>query len=254
MEVSGHIEMLDENGRLLLEAAGRVDLGAPVPTCPTWDLRDLLAHIGYVHRWATAYVAGALTEMVDELDDEAILGAGPPDDEIVGWFGDGHAALVKALTEAPADLDCWTFLEAPSPLAFWARRQAHETCIHRVDAELAAGVGVAPIEREWAADGIDELLLGFFGHEPAEAPPAGDVLSVIGIEPVDDSRRWAVKILADRFRTSKGFDRCDTVVRGPASDLYLLLWNRRLGLDGLEVEGSPELLDTWRDRSQLVWA
>lgn len=35
-------------------------------------------------------------------------------------------------------VDCWTFLDAPSPLAFWARRQAHETAIHRADAQLAA--------------------------------------------------------------------------------------------------------------------
>ena len=30
------------------------------------------------------------------------------------------------------------------PLAFWARRQAHETAVHRVDAESALG---APLSR-----------------------------------------------------------------------------------------------------------
>jgi len=42
------------------------------------------------------------------------------------------------LASAPPDLDCLTFLAAPSPLAMWARRQAHETAIHRVDAESPA--------------------------------------------------------------------------------------------------------------------
>ena len=32
---------------------------------------------------------------------------------------------------------CFAFLPAPSPLAFWARRQAHETGIHRADVESA---------------------------------------------------------------------------------------------------------------------
>ena len=52
----------------------------------------------------------------------------------------GCADLVAALAAAPDDLECWTFLPAPSPRAMWARRQAHETAIHRVDAELAAGL------------------------------------------------------------------------------------------------------------------
>lgn len=254
VEVGRHIEMLDLDGRLLFEAAGRVELTAPVPTCPQWDIRELLAHIGYVHRWATAYVAGAVSEMVDELDDEAILAAAPPDGEILEWFREGHASLVRALADAPSDLVCWTFLEAPSPLAFWARRQAHETCVHRVDAQLAARVDVGAIDPECAVDGIEELLMGFFGREPAEEPPTLDVLGVIGIETADGSARWAIEILADRFRTSRGFDLSDTVVRGPAADLYLLLWNRRPGLDGVEVEGSVELLDIWRGRSQVVWA
>ena len=29
---------------------------ASVPTCPGWTVRDLLAHQGMVHRWATAVV------------------------------------------------------------------------------------------------------------------------------------------------------------------------------------------------------
>jgi len=53
------------------------------------------------------------------------------------------AAGSAALSAAPPDLRCWTFLPAPSPLAMWARRQAHETTVHRVDAELAAA-SVAP--------------------------------------------------------------------------------------------------------------
>src|SRR4029450_13488361 len=73
---------------------------------------------------------------------EASFFADPPgDDALVGWFRAGHATLVDALSAADPALDCWTFLPAPSPLGFWARRQAHETAIHRVDAQGPAGGG-----------------------------------------------------------------------------------------------------------------
>src|SRR5262249_60086760 len=77
----------------------------------------------------------------------------------------------------------WTFLEAPSPVAFWARRQAHETAIHRVDADqAAAGAGKAgggaPFTPRFAADGIDELIMGFVGRNAKRGSwdgPAGSL-------------------------------------------------------------------------------
>ena len=73
----------------------------------------------------------------------------------------GCDGLADALAAAPDDLECWTFLPAPSPRAMWARRQAHETAIHRVDAELAAGTPVWRCDAAFAADGVDELLTCF---------------------------------------------------------------------------------------------
>jgi len=40
------------------------------------------------------------------------------------------------------------------------------------------------------------------------------------------------------------------VVTGNASDLYLMLWNRR-DTTGLELDGEPDLLDLWRETVQL---
>jgi hypothetical protein len=95
---------------------------------------------------------------VDRASEAAILAGGPGDDELPGWFREGHASLVRVLEAADPDMTCWTFLDAPSSVAFWARRQAHETAIHRVDAEqAAAGAGGrpgearvrAPVRRRW---------------------------------------------------------------------------------------------------------
>ena len=78
-------------------------------------------------------------ELIDDgIDRAGILGRGPADAGLIAAYRDGHAALVAALRDADPDLECATFMPAPSPLAFWARRQAHETAIHRYDAQSAA--------------------------------------------------------------------------------------------------------------------
>ena len=49
---------------------------APVPTCPGWTVRDLLAHQGMVHRWATAVVRADPAD-VDDVAVEAEGRAAP---------------------------------------------------------------------------------------------------------------------------------------------------------------------------------
>src|SRR5579859_919946 len=156
MEVHDHITALRANGDLLAAAAAQSALDAAIPTCPGWEMRDLLRHMGSVHRWATRYIVEYLAEPTDSIEDRG--GPWPDESDLVAWFRDGHRTLVHALEEAPADLACWTFLAASSPLAHWARRQAHETAIHRVDAESVQGE-ITPFPPDFAADGIDELLV-----------------------------------------------------------------------------------------------
>ncbi|GGW36832.1 hypothetical protein GCM10010381_21870 [Streptomyces xantholiticus] len=148
METSAFIKSLVQDGQLLASAAEEAGPDAAVPTCPAWQVRHLLRHTGMVHRWATGFVAEGHTEYR--------AGAGAPDldgDELLEWFQEGHGLLVGALSEAPPDLSCWSFLPAPSPLHFWARRQAHETAVHRADAQSAAGGGPGHVAAPFAVDG-----------------------------------------------------------------------------------------------------
>ncbi|HTX63917.1 MAG TPA: maleylpyruvate isomerase family mycothiol-dependent enzyme [Acidimicrobiales bacterium] len=256
MEVDAYVAALDREGHLLVDAARRAGTTSPVPTCPGWGQPDLLAHIGFVHRWATRYVATAISEMADEPDEAAILACAPGEGGRVAWVAEGHAALVRALRAAPADLECWTFLAAPCPLAFWARRQAHETAVHRVDAELAAGLVPTPVDPELAADGIDELLFGFFARPPRRTfeIPGGAV--TLALETVDRPERWVVRVSDLGVEARRGPGQCDLAVRGSASDLYLLLWHRRSprGVEGLETESLRVLFEqVWGPRG-VTWA
>ena len=258
MEPEEHIAALEKDGTLLAAAAGRAGLAAPVPSCPAWHVGDLLRHIGYVHRWAAGYVRDGRSEMGEDLAEDEVLRAGPGDADVLGWFRDGHAELVRALRSADHGLNCWTFLPAPSPLAFWARRQAHETAIHRVDAEGAAGE-VSPFPAPFAADGIDELIMGFWARGRARA----DRQCALLVQATDTGGEWLVDVgagTAERRPTAAApaAAAADCVVTGPAAELYLLLWNRLphpgQGPDAMAVSGDPAALRLWQDLMKVRWS
>ena len=102
-DVPGYIAALGREGDLLAAVAERAGMGAAVPSCPGWAVRDLLKHTGYVHRWATGIVAQGLARPAPGASEEEILAQGPGDAELPGWFREGHAALVRTLTNAPPD-------------------------------------------------------------------------------------------------------------------------------------------------------
>jgi MDMPI C-terminal domain len=179
------------------------------------------------------------------------------------------------LESAAPDLECWTFFEAPSPLAFWARRQAHETTIHRVDAQLAAAAAAGestdvpgsadPVPPELAADGIDELLMGFGRQVKPEGPLAEPILSVAIRTTSADSAQatgvapeggcWLVRMGRDKVEPldiSRGSAIADCAVAGPAAEVYLMLWNRRPA-DGIDLRGDDSLLGVLRRELRITW-
>ena len=247
MEVSQHIAALEREGELLARAVSRASPDAAIPTCPDWQMRDLVHHTGMVHRWATSHVTQPRAR---DFDAEEVVGASPPDESLLSWFGEGHARLVAALREAPADVACWTFLPAPSGLAFWARRQAHETAIHRADAEGATG-SITAFDPDLAADGIDELLFGFVPRPRSRPRPERSCS--LHLHATDIEGEWLARMGPDDFTATRGHAKADCAVRGTASDLHLLLWNRR-GTDGLEVLGDRGILDIWRQGVRVRWA
>ncbi|MFF4016066.1 maleylpyruvate isomerase family mycothiol-dependent enzyme [Streptomyces sp. NPDC001843] len=244
MDIADHLHVLDHEGRLLAAAAEAAGADAKVPTCPGWQVRDLLRHTGAVHRWAAGFVADGLTE-------PGPLGDGPDldGDELVSWYRDSHRRLVDTLAAAPPDVACWTFHPAPcaSPLAFWTRRQAHETTVHRYDAESAAGGTASRIATDFAVDGIDELLRGF--HARPKSGVRTDRPRVLRVRPLDADAVWTVR-LSDRPPVAGLGESGDAEAElaGPADQLYLALWNR---LSVPRVTGDAELATLWRETSAI---
>ncbi|MGW7070236.1 maleylpyruvate isomerase family mycothiol-dependent enzyme [Streptomyces sp. NPDC054855] len=240
MEISEHLEILDAEGKLLTRTAEVAGPDAKVATCPGWAVRDLLGHTGAVHRWAAAFVA-------DEHSSPRPMGEPPELDgaALVGWYRQAHADLVATLRAASPDVRCWAFLPAPSPLAFWARRQANETTIHRVDAESALGGTPSPIGAEFAADGIDELLRGFHARERSRVRT--EMPRVLRVRATDADAVWTVRLSQEPPVTERGEDgRADCEVSGPAEHLYLALWNRA---PFPHVTGDTALSALWSETS-----
>lgn len=225
--------------------AGRAGLDVDVPACPDWTVRRLIGHQGAVHRWAAGAFKG------EDLDWVPIEKAGRSSSDPVEWLRDGAIALVQTLVAAADDAEAVTFLhDAPPPRRFWARRQCHETTIHATDA-LAASLGrlvVAAdtwITPEVAADGIDELLLGFVPRSKSRLRSSTPV--TIAVVPTDSPVSFTVAVSEDAPVTTRvdgvggvgDVATGDLTVTGTSAQLYLWLWNRT---DELSFEAT----ELWR--------
>jgi uncharacterized protein (TIGR03083 family) len=245
MEFPTLLATLEREGMLLHRAAARAAWDAEVPSCPEWTVRDLVQHIGVVHRWAGSHVLEGRSE------DDIEQAAPPGDDTLLDWYATGHARLVDALASKGPQAAAWHFLPAPSGAAFWARRQAHETTIHRVDAELAAGTGLSPIDKDFAADGVDEVLSAFYARRPSRM--TADEPFSFGLRATDVDRGWRTVVTAEGPVTAGLSEPADVVVSAPVHELYLLVWNRIDHRD-LATTGDVRPLDQWHERAHIVWA
>lgn len=220
----------DESGNLR-RATTRAGLDAPVPSCPDWDVAGLLAHLGRVYRWASACIEANGPVSPAELPDP------PGRDDLDAWVRDG-AEQVLAVLDRPADDAAWTWVPPPR-LGFWQRRQAHETAMHRVDAELAGG-SASPVDGDLAADGIDEWL-NLLSHRPGAAPLTGHG-ETLHLHCTDRAGEWLVRRSPDALEVERVHAKGDVAVRGPASELLLVLL-RRTSPDAVEVIGARPVLD-----------
>jgi uncharacterized protein (TIGR03083 family) len=181
-----------------------------------------------------------------DLDD--IVGTWPADLDLIDWFREGYKKLVHTLAPAPVDLDCFTFLVATSPLAMWARRQAHETAMHRVDAESPAST-ITEFQPAFAADGVDELLSCFITR-PHRGPKVSRPRSM-HVHATDTGDHWHLEISSGAVVTSRRGGPADCTIAA-AGDFYMLLWNRRSDAD-IRVDGDRDLLALWREGVRIRW-
>ncbi|MFC5137081.1 maleylpyruvate isomerase family mycothiol-dependent enzyme [Actinomycetospora rhizophila] len=227
---------------------------ARVPSCPEWSVRDLADHLGGVHRWCAGTVA---------RPGEKLVRRGPTDppmpvaeDEVSTWLLEGAAALTQAIRAVDEDTLVGGFGRLV-PVSFWARRQCHETLVHRADAELAAGLPpLADVDPVIAADAVDEHLamvaMGAARREGLRAD--GATLHLHATDEGLDHRlgEWVVTLGADGPTIEHAHRKSDTAVRGPARALLAVLTARESPeVAGVDVLGAPDLLTLWREHGAV---
>jgi len=235
----------------LVEILAEYDQSLPIPTCPGWTLRQLVTHVGRAHRWAAEITR---TRSDAFIPFRAVPDGKLPDDraEQCAWLRAGAARIIDAVREAGSDL-VWSFI-GPAPAGFWIRRMAHETLVHRADAQLAAGGEPEPlIEAEVAADAIDEWLMlltgGILGNagERTETLPAGAGLHIHATDDGLGGRgEWMIRHDAGGLTVEPGHGKGDAALTGPAASLLLVLMRRRPVSDpAVTVYGDSAVVDGW---------
>ncbi|AYY14941.1 maleylpyruvate isomerase family mycothiol-dependent enzyme [Actinobacteria bacterium YIM 96077] len=250
LDLGQHITALAESGALLRSVAGEIALDAPVPTCPSWRVADLVTHQGMVHRWAAANLRGE-----DDHQPASSQEAAAAASDLLAWYDDGLDDLLTTLRETPDDANAMVFLkDAPAPKQFWARRQAHETTMHGVDA-ISAALGRSPqtvdvtIPAELASDGIDELLCGFVPRRKGKLRSSEPFTVVVRTS--DTGHAWTLHVSDAPVVTTVGASTAaDATLSGTAVQLYLGLWNRG---DEIVADGRLDVLDQWRSHVQVRW-
>jgi uncharacterized protein (TIGR03083 family) len=223
-----------------VEVLTGIEPANPVPSCPDWTAADLVWHLGEVQTlWGTI-----VRERLDDPQQAAEPERPAEYRDLLAFYRGASAALVSALTETPADTAVWTWFDADRSAGFVRRRQAHEALIHRIDAELTAGVPVSNIDRGLATDGVQEVLEWMYGGAPDWATSTMD--GPTGrLRTTDTGREWLVRVghwsghspNSGKTYTDEPF--LDIVaggepsfeISGTARDLDAWLWNRPTATD-----------------------
>ncbi|HMH91358.1 MAG TPA: maleylpyruvate isomerase family mycothiol-dependent enzyme [Streptosporangiaceae bacterium] len=233
------------------------DLTVAVPSCPGWNVGQLLRHLGRVQRWAAGVVRTRAAGPVPGPEDAGGLSAYAHEDPaVVGpWLAEGAAELADALRAAAADTPLWTPVPGETA-SFYARRFTHETAMHRADATLALGERYL-LDTEVALDGIDEwmqlgsLPMHFDIHpQMRELLGPGRTLHLHATDtPPEAAAEWVVDLTGDAITWRRAHEKAAVAVRGPLTDLLLVIYKRRPARSpGIEVIGDEKLLDFWLER------
>ena len=218
-----------------IEELSHGDLSLAVPTCPEWNLADLVDHMSRVYTMVF----------------QALEGSGAPRDmaprpegvAVAAWYSERINKLLTALDSVDPSAESWNWSVGPQVASFWWRRMAQETAVHRWDAESAFGAST-PIDPELASDGIDEWFDVHLRSDLSELEGDRPSPGTFHVHCSDVAGEWWAQITESDLELVREHRKGDVVARGSASDLLMVLW-RRLPESAVEVLGDSTQLAAW---------
>lgn len=242
METPRYLDCLAQDYALLRSAAASAVQEAPVPSCPGWTVADLTSHVGevYLHK-ATVMRDGKWPDPWPPAEHAGV----PP----LALLDDGYRELTAEFAARSPDEPSLTWYGPDQTVAFWIRRMAQETVVHRMDAQLAAGVPVTPAPDDLAADGVDEVLKRFLAYGSVEWPDeyasleGGHLAAGGGTDTIvvtAGRTSWTVRPAPDAVTVTDGRDAGPRAEVAAAPDAMLRwLWGRA-GDEAVTVTGDRE--------------
>lgn len=248
MEASRYLDCLAADYGDLRDAVATVEPTVTVPSCPGWTVADLVVHVSQVYLHKAALMR---TGKEPQPWPPPGLAAEPPLALLGRSYGELRAEFSVREPGAPAP----TWFGPDQTVAFWIRRMAQETVIHRIDAELAAGLPVTPVPADLAADGTDEVLTVMLAYLAQQWPDdfaelAGGHLAAEGghdaITITAGDTSWTIRPSPRQVVVEDGARRAPRLlVQGPPGAVLRWLWGRA-GDDAVQLDGDPGWADYLR--------
>lgn len=195
-----------------------------VPSCPGWSTNDLAKHMAHVYLGQAFVVETGI-----QAENKEHLAPYPRTENFIEFMSWGFEAITKALDIDRPERPTWSWHYSDRSVDFWFRRMAHETVIHRIDAEQAVGT-VSKIDETLALDGVDEVLdfLPLMGSWP-EVPNVDFGIVSIVASTSTTKKVWDLHF-TDEAATVSAADQPNPaarlVISGDAEAMDLYLWGR----------------------------
>ncbi|WP_312721140.1 maleylpyruvate isomerase N-terminal domain-containing protein [Mobilicoccus sp.] len=231
-----YLAAIEADSARVVQALSDVEESAAVPTCPGWTALDLARHLAEVqHAWAGNVREGVTTPT--QAEDLRVADPLPEADGLdatLALLSEATGELLGALRGRSPEQPAWSWA-SDQTIGFVLRRQAHEACVHRLDAELTAapdGSARTLVDAMLAADGVDELLhlVAEFTPAASHEDPAGRPVRVVAS---DTGTTWLVTVDAGAGAIdvatadpADGTVRPQAILTGTGEDLLCAFWGR----------------------------
>jgi len=222
MEPSRYLECLAADYGDLRDAVASVEPTATVPSCPGWTVADLVVHVAQVYLHKAAIMRTG--EEPRPWPPPGLARPAQSGQPVLPLLGRAYGELRAQFRAHEPGESVPTWFGPDQTVAFWIRRMAQETVIHRIDAELAARLPVTPVPADLAADGADEVLKRMLAYSSQEWPEDFAELEGGHLAGQDDPR---------------------VLIGGPPGAVLRWLWGRA-GDDAVRLEGDPAWADYLR--------
>jgi len=228
-------------GGVLAEAVRAAPVEAPVPACPGWSLGEVARHVGSRYRMVRRRLIEGRSPDEWQRDPE-------PGQSLTEYLETGLAALLDELAAHDPEEHADTWWPADPTYGFWRRRMVHETVVHRVDVEQAAGVEAREVSEDLALDGIDEALTLWFGQKLPLLGLTGTKVGSVGVRAGAHSwiARAGPEVTEAWHCSAEEAEAADDVVTAEPGRIYLWLWGRA-SLTSVTVRGV-------HDQAAQLWA